>query len=264
MSKMDKRRFPLGFQGSFPSWMVLDEFHLGYLPIPKNANSWLKAILLSNSYNAKHFNPQGETAYEFLGSGGLRGSIFGSSLSKVRKKNLRKFVILREPKSRLVSGWLDKFVKKYPYDTTYSLPVASALGKSVSNLSFRDLLVFINTLRSNRVNPHFRRQSDWFAGIDDLNFFDFIGRVEEPSDVERFLISVGLSIPPFSGNPGIYKKTDYQEFGTALAEVGLDTISGFKRLPTKGDFFGDSEEELFHQFYSADLQLYDRFFPEEQ
>lgn len=149
-------------EASYP-YLVSEMHSLIYVPIPKNANSYLKATFLVNHPDAKDFNPKQETALAYLRRKPEK-SIIGKSRRMLFDEKYKKIVVWRNPAKRLVSCFLDKFVKNtadMPAVQHFCDDASKVLGRSISpcSITFSDFIRYIDSIPDWRRNPHYRSQS---------------------------------------------------------------------------------------------------------
>lgn len=177
-------------QKAFPykNYYFSTNLKLIYLAIPKNANSFFRAVFFMHSENATGFRPLEETAVEYL----RRTPAARLRIPSVRALDdpgCTKMMILRNPFNRLVSAYLDKFVKTAanPPETArhYIRGASKKLAKVITpaTFTFADFLRYTATLDDKQLDTHWVPQVRFLAG----HTFDFYGDVENIAPTYNFL-----------------------------------------------------------------------------
>lgn len=175
------------------SWLKDDKHRIVYLCIPKNANSFLRAVFLANNFT--DFDPENESALKYQERTGrnLQPRDVGRMMKDRRYK---KIVVLRDPLSRLVSAYLDKVVKfelkrinQHWLGQLYAA-MTDSLGRSIdcSNITFADFATHACMQPDAMRDSHWRSQSSFTGGYR----FDFYGNVEAMETTLRLLRDNGL------------------------------------------------------------------------
>lgn len=233
-----------------------------YLPIPKNANSYLKSIFLFNHPAARDYDPRTETALYYLRKKKHPVDVIVRRRATLAREDYTKIVAVRDPAKRLVSCFLDKLVKVRDNDDLigkFCNDASRVLGTPVrkDEISFDVFSSFVFQVPDWRSDKHYRSQISLIRGIKFDHYFD----VDAMPDLLEFLSGRGLSISlPSSRAPGIDKKTHYggePESGGKSAKLltlgELETMSSF---PPYGMFYDVEMLANFERRYSQDIDLY--------
>ena len=247
-----------------PYWVVWDRGDLAYLPIPKNANSFLKSVFLQNMEQARDYSVDSETPLTYL-KRIQKENRLPDYLRKdpiLKKLAGRKIVVLREPFQRLVSAFYDKVVKKYPNDTSYSYEVSLAIGKPIEYLTFADVVEYLLSADDDRRNPHFMSQYLHLRGYA-LRDFDHVGFVENMERTMEYLEGVGFSAfddSSYKSVSGIMKKTEYAtssgDYNADPERIPLRELASMDRLPAYTEYYSGAVYKKFCKSYERDLYLY--------
>lgn len=238
------------------SWAMVQRLGVAFLPIPKNANTYLKGIFLHNATRGA-FDLNSHSPSDYLSSHSGRG-IFPVSSRVVKNLKLERMLVLRDPRSRLVSAFLDKLVKKATSDPRYLVVLGSWANKSPLAVTFLDLLQYISATDLRALNKHFRPQFEWVRRAGGLEAASFVGTTEAMSHVEGFLLSRGFEIPRLAKNrksPAHLKVTPYDNMLRNATSATVGDLQNLSALPPPDAFFGDEESGLFNQVYELDLEL---------
>jgi hypothetical protein len=239
--------------------MYSRKFKLIYLPIPKNANSFLKAVFLSNHENARDFSPDKETALQYMNRT-KRKKFFSNDWGLIRNQSYSKLVVIRDPAKRLVSGYLDKFAKT-ERDEVWCDKFCDSISKtlqiriSMDNLTFEHFCQYLFKTPDGKRDRHFKSQLSFMNGV----LFDIYGDVDEMPKVLGFLESIGMNTKlPAERNPHIDKKTKYSNwFNEAHPKnIPLSQLYLSGEFPRHYQFFDNSLLNLFLVNYQDDVSLY--------
>jgi hypothetical protein len=221
--------------------------------------------MVLNTDGTEDFRPDHESVLQYLSR--KRGS-------PVRLRSLRllddpaytKMVTLRNPMNRMVSAYLDKFVKPHPdLDRKYAdfagaaRATAGEAGSSDRSISFREFVAYSATLQREDLDPHWRPQSDYVAG----RTFDVYGRFEDLSPVYDFFAGTyGIDLDKIARRKVRSPKvTDYRrgETEAGTARFGDATPRELRELPGFPEahrFFDRALFDLFERRYRQDIVLY--------
>lgn len=247
----------LRFSPRYSNILFLQSRNLCFFPIPKNANSYLKALVLFNDrYGACAFDPQQTSALIYLKSAQERFK--PETWEQLRDDNITKFAVLRNPYSRLVSWFVDKLVK----------PVMAADGQppqtfaeiaGISGVScFRDLVKIVCNTQDFRRDRHVRSQAHFlyrFSGVR----LDHLGTVEHLEGTLAFLKGLGLSDLPETLFSGVGKRTAYGDrlaFGHNHAADFTEADFLAHGIPPAEQFADAALEALVQSTYQEDYELW--------
>ena len=156
-------------------------------------------------------------------------------VSRIFGSEYKRFSFVRNPFSRLLSGYLDKIVTN-DYERNRHLPLLGFdLEDRPTLLEFLERIARIdNSVR----DIHFATQSSLLM-LDNV-YYDFIGRFENfDADFSRLKRKY---------YPGNYPKIDYKEFGMGHASNANSKIK---------EYFGTAEIDLVLEVYREDFQEFD-------
>lgn len=152
-----------------------------YFSIPKNACSTIKVLLRSLF---EDINKIRTDVHDRQNSLLLRPCDIGyeNFLKMLEDSSVFKFTVVRNPYSRILSAYLDKFIKLPKYDVEgYQIFLSQLVGgkeidEYTSNISFLSFLKLINEKQPYGMNEHWRPQV--IQGMIDLIDYDKIYRFE--------------------------------------------------------------------------------------
>lgn len=159
------------------------EHNLIYIPIAKNACTTFKNVMfnlskkqIKNSFSkgpqdAMHIHVFTDLNYTMA----RLGDYDWRSIEEILEKNMLAFSIIRDPASRLVSAYWDKFVKnrnsKYNFDTTTKKIIDNVYQKKGiqsnydKSISFSEFINEIIETESVYLDPHWIPQSEYFKPL---------------------------------------------------------------------------------------------------
>lgn len=254
----------------FTHWLVNRDLRVAYRPIPKNANSFLKAAFLLNHPLAQDYDPSRETALRYLGRSN-QADFFAKS-RELGSGNLSRIAVLRCPARRFVSAYCDKILKPLKSGANNAAvrhelcgQVSKFLGKTVSpdNLVFSDFVACMLSIPDSMRDRHYRSQSSFVAGVGVDRYFT----VEKLDRAIQYLCEAGFDPDSItsarSGVRGITKKTDYRPDSAVhipyLGDVEASQIRNYlpsMKLPGLDQLFSKTVLEQFLEGYASDVSLY--------
>ena len=165
----------------------------------------------------------------------------------LRSSEYFKFVFVRNPWSRLVSGFLSKFVKKlWPP----GVEIINASGISADSIRFRDFVTFLQSKKTSDFNPHWRPQADFLADTS----FDFIGKFENFQE-DFSLIARRLSLNPRLPHSG--NRTQYTVGNTeCVADVSAGMLKHLPAFPPYQFFYTPDLVEIVGSIYREDVATF--------
>ncbi|WP_156448607.1 sulfotransferase family 2 domain-containing protein [Mycobacterium sp. NAZ190054] len=249
--------------------MYSDMHKLIYCPIPKNATSYLRSVLLRNDPNTQDFDPVAETALEYLTRKKFPAEVATREGTLRERRLLRsgdytKIVALRDPAKRLVSCFLDKFAKANTRDEAqierFCQDASSVLGKRITkdDLSFASFAGYVFKVPDWRSDRHYRSQASYLRNIRFDHYFD----VSEMTDLLAFLTNRGLNVTlPKTRNPSVDKKTPYsdEDYDYTMKPAKFLTLGELRTMPAfprYDAFFDDELTGGFEQRYQGDIDLF--------
>lgn len=229
------------------------------LPIPKNANSFLKTIFLHNARRL-NFDYRTETPLQFRKRNRINYPVV-TSRRILADPTYKKVIIPRSPKRRLLSCYLDKIVKKLP---TQHIKINRALQKKSEEITFLDFIAYVTLIPDFQRDRHYRSQH-YFAELTPIDF-DFVGRVEDISSTLAYLTKErGMAICA-PGNPDARKTTNYAPENSHnqkddFTHIPAAELQRLEYFPHPDCFFNDQIDHSIQKAYEKDIIMYHRYFP---
>ena len=185
------------------------------------------------------------------------------------------FAILRCPYRRIVSAFLNKAAIEnsrarslFPRGNRLFRPnpasvkgqaAAKALKSKIDALTFGDFMTLLQGRQSNRIDTHFRRQTDFLLKQD---YTDFFALEALPDALLRLQDKIGLRILDRSDHAVTkLQKLDVDASQMTIAELIEIQASGF--APPYANLFTSATRRAVETFYADDFALYKRQFGSE-
>ncbi|MBR8827310.1 MAG: tetratricopeptide repeat protein [Gomphosphaeria aponina SAG 52.96 = DSM 107014] len=238
-----------------------------YCPIAKNACTLFKRMMLDISgeqgkyeesncnlhqYVSENFNILKDTGWglsDFFGSG---------------KQEYFKFIILRNPFSRIVSAYLNKVAKNPRNYEKFVLPVIKdvykALGEEMDlkkSITFSQFVDYLNRTEDCYLDKHWRPQHICFG--EGIIKFDYVGQFEKLDEViEKIEKKIGRKLTQeVSKNRTKYGNYSKDEKFHDKYPHELRELDG---LPRAENFYTPELEEIVRKRYAEDIKIYEREF----
>ena len=230
-----------------------------YIPIPKNANSYFTSIFIYNDNNCKDFDPRKESAIQYWERTKNHSTRYRSLIPpRLNKKIKQRFVIVREPGNRIVSCFVDKFVKINQKSIVYA-EVSKVLAKKIrpEQFTFRDFIKFVEAIPERFRNPHYSTQATFIPkDIREEELF----RLEDGRRIEKFLVENGFDFPPNPEDftPSARKVTEYSELEMPVADMPVCKLRDLSRLPCQKSFLTSDLKKSLDRIYKEDFDIYNR------
>jgi hypothetical protein len=238
-----------------------------YLSIPKNANSYVKAVMLCNDPAAVDFSPDRETALQYASRTGGFGSLELRDDKPLYDATVRCLVVVRDPLRRVASAYLDKLVKPvirgiagqrepvFDFDEhRFCADASHFLNRHIelNSCSFRDFLNFACRVSDYRRDKHYRLQSWYFRLADGLTIDVF--NLDGGGELGRFLQSRGFTRIPAGIKEPVAKRTDYSvRDAGCLADTSAYQLGSEVLLPPAESLLDSALLELFVEAYRPDI-----------
>ncbi len=241
------------------TYLIHRERKFIYCPIPKVAMSSLKLWVLQS------LEPSAGTtnSYEEISQKLQQRSTLGALPRHEARKILRsaeylRFVFVRNPWSRLVSGYLNKIVPA----SRYALPFQRALARRrwwrlgsrrqpEERLSFANFVRLLAQSGVRRSNRHWRPQS-LFLGS---HPFDYVGRFESlGEDVSRLNQRLGMDVALTCRNSTRYGQ--HEQPTECVADWGPERLHDLKRFPDYRAFYTPELAAQVEELYRCDVERF--------
>lgn len=243
-----------------------DRLKIIYCRIPKNACTIFTNMMIENSAIADRFltSPLGPHNYLSKHSKALR--ITDSWVFK--DPDYFKFVVLRNPFKRLVSGYLDKFAKTTVFEKmakTVILSVQAEMGTELNlekSITFEQFIEYLVKTEDSALDAHWRPQNTFLS--QGLFEFDLVGQFERLdntiTDLEsRFKITITQDVMKKAKRGHATKYTDVPLPNNlhSILPQELRQLSGF---PKASQLLTPRLRSLIERRYEEDIATYARYF----
>jgi len=260
-----ERYLNLGFLGNkgktidpLSYYFINHNLKLVYCGIPKNACTLFKKIIVEHSKNKVIFEKSNKNIHQFLVENRCEISTF---LSSLESPDYYKMIILRNPFSRLASGYLDKFAK-HPYPESFAVEVIKSVQEFLNldldiekSITFDQFIKYLSRKEDYELNDHWQPQNIFVGSIK----FDLIGQFENLSYVLDVLEKkYSIQIP----RKGAEHATNYQDFSEekpfhTMYPGELRKLAG---MPKAKQLYSAELESIVRSRYAEDIMLYEQYF----
>lgn len=235
-----------------------------YCAIPKNGCTFFKSVMLESMDSINSSHNLEDNIHSYIYNNFTLGCREGEySLKEIYKeKDYFYFTILRNPLSRLVSGYLSKFMNKHPSERYQKVinEVYQSEGLSSNtqkSITFNQLVHHLTRTEDYNLDPHWRPQHT-FLGENKIKF-DFIGRLEDMETVAEVLsqkVNIDIS-EKLEKN-----KTDYKKFAPEekFHDYYPHQLRKLEQFPKASHFYTPELEAMVRVRYAKDIEMYERQF----
>ncbi len=234
----------------FSTYLVSPRYRFIYCPIPKNACSSLKVWYLRTQGMDRNDPDWPEDVHEYCATHGMRDP---ADL----ERGYFKFIFVRNPWHRLVSGYVQKFLGNYRHPQSPSRLVVDEVYRSrglapdyEKSITFREFVDYVEAREDLTLDFHWRSQHLFLGDI----AFDFVGRVENLA-VDFAKVVERLGTPEL----GLAQenRTSYgdQVFG-CVADWPATELRALPRTPHYRHFYPDDLRERVARRYARDIELF--------
>ena len=260
------------------NYWINHDLKLIFCAIPKNANTLFKTMLVENSNHSTEYKQGNANVHRYFRENReFEKDFMITDISYLDQPEYFKFVILRNPFQRLVSGYINKFVVEKIGRRKKRVPVkpVSAQGKIIRDVSnflgiqpdfeksvtFDQFIRYLSRTKDFNLNIHWRPQHT-FLGLGLFKFkYDLIGKFEDLDPVieyieKKFNIKVSKNVISDS------HRTNYRDFpnNEGLCHKYPDDFINLDVLPRCNQLYTPELEELVRVRYAEDIALYEREF----
>ena len=240
----------------FSEYLVNRQDRIVYCPVPKVACCSLKQWFFDVAHLQR---PPVPGMHAYIAANREQLGIAADEIA-LRNPEYFRFVFVRNPLSRLVSAYVDKFVR-----LSMSISPARRLVESIQRhrgrsvdveegVSFRDFAEHVIETPDERLDEHWCSQCVFVGDIT----FDVIGRYEHLQDDLQLIVKrAGLShCPPLDAlNVSCYAPRGN---GECAADVRAGALRKLDRMPVWGDFCDAALRTGLCDRYAADFELLQR------
>ena len=238
-------------QWPYNTYLISQQPPALYCPIPKNVCSSLKLWMLKLKLGPEFTVPLNDTLHAVARQHLALGHQPPEAITRLLNDSFS-FVFVRNPWDRLVSCFLDKFVKSSNdegYWRKCRFDIARANGQDHRNITFRHFVHYLAADPQHLVkDEHWRPQAFFLGQVD----FDFVGRFETfAEDVRRLQQTLGVDLPvPVTGvNPRQAIQGDF-------ADMPRDGLAAMDAYPGYTQFYTPDLIDAVGDLYRGDVERF--------
>lgn len=226
-----------------------------YCPIEKNSCTFFKRLLLLQSPFADQFIASESDPHNFLKQTGLMKP---ESVDPFVDDDYLRFIVLREPIGRIVSAYMNKFVRSRRYKVALKLTESfrEKVGQPYDEnrlLTFSEFVHYLAEQDDQKMDVHWRPQSDFIR--DEIDLFQYkvtLERIPEFTAVLSRRMGVELDASK-TANQNHYKSyPPNQDLHLAAPE----DLRKLDHVPDTASLVTPELMELLKRRYSKDVTLY--------
>lgn len=254
----------------YSTYLVNEKHKLIYCPIPKVACSSFKKIifLYSDLYDKEKNNQnlKGSDFHIFMSRNfSLSKYTFEEAQKKLQSEQYMKFTIVRNPWSRLVSAYIDKFVRVTPekldkFTLAIINPVIESVYKSKGlkpdynqSINFHQFVEYVSSVEDEKLNEHWKPQ---YLFLGDTQF-DLIGKLEniekDFQPLKQRIDDSSLNLPLFNQTHYSSKQLEKSKNYSFMYPKQLRTSSKF---PHYQNYYTSYLYELVKEKYKKDIEYF--------
>lgn len=250
-----------------PTFYKIDHSHkIIYCKIMKNACTLFSRMLVENSNKNKEFASSGLSIHEYLESDRSPFKLTEYDLGKLKEDNFFKFVVLRNPFERLVSGYIDKFVKPKAIFESFAEPVIREVQNHLdlehnisASITFNQFVHYLARTEDDRLDAHWRPQHTFLDH--GLFKFDLIIQFENLTPgllllQEKFGFEIKSQVVTNSHITKYGAFDGSQKFHDAAPDI----LRSFDGYPSGSQLYTPELEAIVRRRFSRDIEIYEQTF----
>lgn len=253
-------------------YIVSHEHRFVYCPIPKVACSSLKRVMVEicNSKNSEEILKLPNDLFHTYVYHNLTLASFykeDEALAFLESTNYFKFTFVRNPWSRLVSAYLNKFVEApslkghiFVPDNAREVIAAAYQGMNLQPdfqkmITFRQFVEYVSKTSNQQLDGHWKPQYLFLGN----HKFDFIGHLENlGNDFETLKDKLNLSMSvPWSNKSSTKRSNDDFQRLECLADLYPSEIRTLNSPTRYKQFYTSDLVELVRERYRTDVERFD-------
>ncbi len=243
-------------------YLVEHSHKIAYCPIGKNACTLLKNMLLTISPEQENYQQSNLKMHEYIDK---NKSLFTlKDFSYLEHSDYFKFIVIRNPFKRLVSTYVDKFVKRRNNKDPHALPVIKSVYEYLGlepnfakSITFSQFIDYLLRTEDRHLDGHWRPQAVYFAA--NLVKFNFVGQFEKLDNVINHLekqlkLKIDANVSKHRLDYGDF--TGKEKFNNIYPEQ----LSKLAATPKSKQFYTPQLEEKVRIRYAEDIAIYEKEF----
>lgn len=237
-----------------------------YCAIPKNASSSLmKSIvaLENNPKTEKILNSSRDTIRKYVEINYALSTYTHEEVEKILGNNYFKFVVVRNPWARLVSTYLNLFVRLHEHGNLNDLVINSVkhlrgenpVNKDSLDISFEEFVRYICEEKDEHLDQHCIPQYLFLGGIK----YDFVARMENLAkdlDYIQNKLEISLELPKLN-------VTEYIASTSNINDASLlqpERLRQLDKLPNYQAFYNPNLIDMVSRRYKKDIDMFNYSF----
>ncbi|MEM9217700.1 MAG: sulfotransferase family 2 domain-containing protein [Cyanobacteria bacterium P01_F01_bin.150] len=250
-----------------PTFYKINHTHkIIYCKIMKNACTLLSTVLVENSENAQEFKETNLSIHEYLESDRSHFRLKKTDFNKLLGEEYFKFVVLRNPFERIVSGYIDKFVKPEYLFESFAEPVIKEVHHWLNldcdladSITFSQFIDYLLRTSDNSLDAHWRPQNTFL----DYGLFEF-DLVIQFENMHPSLLLLEKKFG-FNINKNVTRSSHITRYGDFSASEKFSDASpaDLRRLngyPSANQFYTPELEAMIRDRFADDIRIYETQF----
>ena len=237
-----------------------------YCAIPKNASSSLmkSIVALENTSKTKEIsNSSRDTIRKYVEMNYALSTYTYKDAERIAGNNYFKFVVVRNPWARLVSTYLNLFVRLHEHGNLNDLVISSVkyirgkkpIDKNSINISFQEFVQYVCHEKDEHLDQHCIPQYLFLGDIE----FDFVARMENLIEDLNYIqnkLEISLELPKL--NVTKYASSSMDKNDASI--LYPDKLRNLNKLPNYQAFYNLELIEMVGQRYKKDIEMFNYSF----
>ncbi len=237
-------------------YIINHQYKLIYCPIPKNACTLFKEIIVSNSEHQSDFQDSDLDVHRYV----RQNNVELGDFNYLSNPEYLKIAMVRNPFDRLVSAYLNKFVR--PKKVT---PIVKNVIRDIyqfnnikpnqkKSVTFSDFIHYLARTEDHYLNEHWRSQYFFLGmGLFEFDLFDSLENVGHIIQKLESRMRIEIS------KKKTKNKTNYSENTVKKDwhEMYPQQLREFEQLPTASSLYTNELIALVKSRYALDVEMYE-------
>ena len=253
---------------SYKQWienqfLINHKYKVIYSPIAKNGATLLKNMMVDIAGLRKDRQNTGLHMHDYIIE--HKETFQLKDFSYLKNPEYFKFIVLRNPFKRIVSAYLDKFVKRYKPIDSNALPVIKNVYEHYSikedyskSITFSQFVEYLHRIEDHEINAHWRPQYINYAH--GLVKFDFVGQFENLNSVLNLLEEkLDINIKTDDAPEHKTKYSDY-DVDRRFNDYYPEDLRQLESLPSDKNLYTPKLISMVRERYANDIAIYEQEF----